>query len=180
MKTIVLIFSLAIVSAFTSPQGDPNELVWSTWRRLNWDDFVKRTGPEELYKAFTYSGIRYDVTGIEGKAKFTCTPYFLKSKSWVNVAHQEAQLLIHEQGHFDITAIYAFHMASAFKPLEVEIREFKEKNLQERAIVIFDSIYSIMEQRQSDYDLATNHGINVKVQLEWNRQIAQEIDSLMQ
>ena len=98
----------------------------------------------------------------------------------MNVAHQEAQLLIHEQGHFYITAIYAFHMASAFKPLEVEIREFKEKNLQERSTVIFDSIYSIMEQRQTDYDMATNHGINVEAQLEWNRQIAQEIDSLMQ
>ncbi len=180
MKTLLLFISITLCSVLGTVQDDPNELVWSTWRRLQWDDFVKRAGPEELYKAYTYSGIRYEVTGENGRAKFVCTPYFRKDKSWVNVEHQELQLLIHEQGHFDITAIYALQMAKAFRPLEVEIADFQSKNYIARSQVIFDSIYTVMEARQSAYDSLTQHGVDKQAQLEWNRQIAKEIDDLME
>jgi hypothetical protein len=37
-----------------------------------------------------------------------------------------------------------------------------------------------MEARQSAYDSLTQHGVDKQAQLEWNRQIAKEIDELME
>ena len=162
-----------------APQNDQDELIWSPWQRLSWKNFTKRTGPEELYKAFTYSGIRYTIEGKDGLAQVNCIPYFLASESWVHTEHMTPELLVHEQGHFDITAVYAMRMQSVMSEIEVPIAEFKEKNYQDRAQVIFDSVYTAMESRQRMYDEDTHHGIDKPKQMEWNRALGFEIDSLM-
>ncbi|MGB1032292.1 MAG: DUF922 domain-containing protein, partial [Flavobacteriales bacterium] len=179
MKTISFIFCLGISLLSFAPSNDGDELVWSPWQRLSWDDFNKRVGPKQLYKAFTYSGIKFSIEGADGKAKATCTPYFLKSESWVHSEHMKPELLVHEQGHFDITAVYGMKMQTEMNRFEVPISEFKEKNYMDKAQHVFDSIYVAMETRQGEYDNETNHGIAAENQAQWNRRLSFEIDSLL-
>ena len=179
MKRIGFIFCLGIVLLSFAPLNDGDELVWSPWQRLSWEDFNQRAGPKQLYKAFTFSGIKFSIEGLGGKAKATCTPYFLKSKSWVHAEHMRPELLVHEQGHFDITAVYGMKMQTEMKRFEVEIAEFEERNYMDRAQHVFDSIHEALEIRQGIYDSETNHGIALENQAQWNRRLSFEIDSLL-
>lgn len=180
MKALFVSVATALIFlCFTTPPNPEEELVWSPWRRLSWEDFTKRTGPKQLYKAFTYSGIRYTIEVKDGKADIKCIPYFLSSESWVHSEHMTPELLVHEQGHFDITALYAMRMQSEMNRFQVEIAAFKENNYQDSIEVMFNSIYDEMEARQKAYDQATNHGLEKELQLEWNRKVSFDIDSLM-
>jgi|ADGO01.1.fsa_nt_gi hypothetical protein len=83
-----------------------NSLIdWSASRKLTWDDFKGPVDPESKNAALTTSSINiefgYDGTGLEYSIK--CT--FNKERSWVRI--RNAEVLAHEQGHFDLAEIHA-------------------------------------------------------------------------
>ena len=79
-------------------------------------------------------------------------------------------ILAHEQGHFDITEIFARRLNEALQNYQFNKRTFKKDIGQ-----IYQAIVSEKEEYQRTYDAETDHSRNRKVQYDW----LEKIDSLL-
>jgi hypothetical protein len=163
--TMITLFLLLFLSG-SQPLTD--EIVWQPGVELTWNDFTRRTGVPELYKAFSHTGIRYEVTAPDGEVDISIIPFFSSAKSWVHVDFMNDNLLKHERGHFYITVIYAQLMEDALKEFEVDADMFMEGNLQVQVQEIFQAFYSEMDLAQGRYDKETEHGTNEEIQYKWD------------
>lgn len=172
MKRPILILILCL-SFFSFDKGDMIE--WDVNRPLTWDDFTKRAGADEIYRAFTYSGINFEVKGAVRDVKIIVTPYFDSERSWVHPNHMTGLLLKHEQGHFDLTALAAAEMDEKMEPYRTTLADFVEQETMGRVQRIYDSLYDALSALQLRYDAETVHGTDVDEQARWNDYISEEL-----
>lgn len=159
---------LAFVFSLTPEQRD-DEITWSADHRLSWENFRTRTGPEELYKAFTFTGLRYTIDSPDQKQiVIHVESYFVPSKSWVHKEHKVGLLLEHERGHFDQAEIYARRLKEALIPYETSVDSFIENRFIQKVETTFDRVYEELREAQKKYDQETNHSLNRTAQEEWN------------
>ncbi|MEJ7736633.1 MAG: DUF922 domain-containing protein [Chitinophagaceae bacterium] len=94
-----------------------------------------------------------------------------KKYNWVVKSKMVAELLQHEQGHYDITAILARAFYVALKKLYApSVDELKEKvrNLEQEFQKAWDHV------QENRYDGQTKHGANKSLQKTWNQKISAE------
>ena len=65
-----------VVSSFAQ------QIVWSE-TKLTWEDFTKRVGKKEFYKAFTNSGISFMLDEKNDSITIEVVAYFNPEESWV-------------------------------------------------------------------------------------------------
>jgi hypothetical protein len=141
---------------------------WAGDKRLIWDDFLcePKSGTDAVASTSTSLGIAYQLTNGELTYHITC--YFNKEKSWGLL--KTDYILAHEQGHFDITEIFARRLNEALQNYQFNKRTFKKDIGQ-----IYQGIVSEKEEYQKTYDAETDHSRNRKVQYDW----LEKIDSLL-
>jgi hypothetical protein len=97
------------------------------------------------------------------------------SESWVVVSEKTEQLLIHEQGHFDIAGL-------CYRDLVAEARGLRERS-RNRLVREVRRVMSEHDQRadslSEEYDVDTEHGGNQTNQQAWLEQIAASSESGM-
>ena len=151
--------------------ADSDKIAWSFHRPLTLADF--RARPDDLSRAaaVTYSGIdvKYSVQSQYGQTKVlvTMTPFFDKTHSWCRSgASYTLKTLMHEQQHFDITAIKACELANAMRS-----HAFTPENY----VKELEQLYKIKEKELRDqqelYDSETHHGQLPVIQQKWESQI---------
>ncbi|HEU0064026.1 MAG TPA: DUF922 domain-containing protein [Flavisolibacter sp.] len=144
------------------------EIPWISERRLTWDDYlcepVRNT--DAVASTSTSLGISYQV--IDSKLNYHITCGFSKIKSWGLV--RTNYILAHEQGHFDITEIFARKLYQALHNYNFNRRTFK-KDINS----IYQEIVRQKEDYQEIYDGETDHSRNRKLQNEW----LDKIDNLL-
>lgn len=172
MKHPFLVLFLCL-SFFSFDQGDMIE--WDENRPLTWEDFTKRAGADEIYRAFTYSGINFEVKGAVRDVKIIVTPYFDSEKSWVNPNYMTSLLLKHEQGHFDLTALVAAKMDEEMEPYRTTLAGFVKEETMIHVELIYDSLYNALNALQLRYDAETEYGTDVDEQARWNDYISKEL-----
>src|SRR5690349_706212 len=99
----VVISEKTVVAA---PATETEDFIsWSGDRLLTWEDFKcePKTGTDAVASTSTSLGIAYQL--VDGKLTYDVTCNFSKVKSWGSM--KTDYILAHEQGHFDITEIYA-------------------------------------------------------------------------
>jgi hypothetical protein len=150
-----------------------DEITWSDTRPLTWDDFTGTPDPDSPRDAVTTSGVvgtfKCDTTGFS----FDVKAVFSKSQSWVEAGKQTAALLAHEQGHFDISEVFA-------RKARKELSELKDpcKDNGDRAQAILDRIAKEENAEQDKYDKATDHGTDPKKQQQWQDKIKKDLEKL--
>ena len=77
---------------------------------------------------------------------------------------------MHEQGHFDITEIYARKLDNALREYNFNPKRFKT-DLDE----IYKDIMEEKEELQNQYDLETDYSRNKEKQTEWLKKIQKEL-----
>jgi len=87
---------------------------------------------------------------------------------WAVTSHQNANLLRHEQGHYDIAAIAAREFYNRLMGLSAANADA----LQPRASALFQQFNQVANEVDDRYDTLTNHSINVDVQHTWDQSIA--------
>jgi predicted secreted Zn-dependent protease len=112
----------------------------------------------------TSLGIAYQLTNGELTYHITC--YFNKEKSWGLM--KTDYILAHEQGHFDITEIFARRLHEALQNYQFNKRSFKKDISQ-----IYQGIVKEKEDFQKTYDGETDHSRNRKMQYDWLEKIEQ-------
>lgn len=144
--------------------AERNEFIPWSEHKLSWEDFMcePKTGTDAVASTSTSLGIAYQVQG--GKLTYDITCNFSKTKSWGLL--KTDYILAHEQGHFDITEIFARKLNEALQNYEFNKKTFK-KDISE----IYQDIVSQKEEFQKNYDGETDHSRDRKVQYEWLEKI---------
>ncbi len=158
--------SIVFLLPLCLPAQDPGEelIEWSGSRRLTWSDY--KASPDRNSDAAasttTYLMVSYNISSND--FSFRIESKFSKTRSWG--LHKTPYILAHEQGHFDISEIFA-------RMLNKNLKEytFNKRTYQQDLKKIYQDILDEKETMQNRYDRETNHSINKEKQEEWLKQI---------
>ena len=146
--------------------NDANLIPYSKQRPLLRTDFQGRVDDLSHAAAVTLSGISFKYSwerlGGKTKVKIKLLPYFNKNLSWWRAKTNTPEILLHEQLHFDITAIYACQLKT-----KIEQAVLKADELEQQISGIVNDIEQERSAMQQQYDGETQHGINKAKQAEW-------------
>jgi hypothetical protein len=156
---------VSIVSRDSTFRTSSEDMIpWQGDKRLAWDDFLcePKVGTDAVASTSTSLGIAYQLT--DGTLKYHITCYFNKEKSWGLM--KTDYILAHEQGHFDITEIFARRLNEALQNYQFSKRTYKKDISQ-----IYQAIVSQKEEYQKMYDSETDHSRNRRTQYDWLEKI---------
>jgi hypothetical protein len=161
-KLFHFLFLLLVASPIIGIAQDKNEelIDWSASRRLDWNDYKgpPKSNSDAAAATTSYLGIEYNFSNDKVTYKIACR--FSKNKSWV--LHKTDHILGHEQGHFDITEIFA-------RKLNKETGEYKfnKRTYQKDLQKIYNDIVDEKEKLQNQYDHETDYSRNAEKQAAW-------------
>ncbi|QEC69761.1 hypothetical protein FRZ67_21575 [Panacibacter ginsenosidivorans] len=151
------------------------EIEWSKNRKLTWDDF--KGTPKVLTNintaAQTYCGFAYrsSTSSMISSARSFTKATFDCRLSWVKPEEKgRADLLEHEQGHFDLSEIYRRLLSKRLS--QEKINSFNSSAATDR---IYKDVSSSYLTRQEAYERETNYGLDRQKQLEWEKEISVEL-----
>jgi hypothetical protein len=149
---------------------------WQPGNRLTWGDFAAAPPDDARHDAETATGIT--------QSRWTCDrgwlavvgarAYFNRTASFVLADKADDELLQHEQGHFDLTELYA-------RQLRERIRAIRCANLEPAAmqaavdVAVRDVDLGFMAESER-YDRETEHGRDRASQQEWNQHLRERLD----
>ena len=158
--------------AFYSAKNKTDDFIdWRAGRKLEWNDYKSKPDPtsDAAASTTTYLGIEYHFSNNQFTYSITCR--FSKNRSWG--LYQTDYILSHEQGHFDITEIFA-------RTLNKMMTEYKfnTNTYQDDLRKIYDDIQDEKEKIQNQYDDETDYSRKKEKQAEWLKQIEEMLTSL--
>ncbi|HYM95347.1 MAG TPA: DUF922 domain-containing protein [Chitinophagaceae bacterium] len=152
---------------------DPGEelLSWNNHNKLVWNDYKGSIDPssDAAASTATYLGINYNISNSSVSYKISC--WFSKNKSWGR--YKSEYILSHEQGHFDITEIFARKLNKMMSDYT-----FNRNTYQQDLKKIYRDILNEKEKIQNQYDKQTDFSRNKEKQEEWLKKIADMLDDL--
>ena len=163
----LIVIGFFVLPLLCKAQGD-EFIEWSPIKRLTWGDYLAKPSTSSDAAAITSTalGLEYHVRNNALTYKITCK--FSKTRSWGK--YKTDYILEHEQGHFDITEIYARKLDNALREYDFNPKKFKTD---------LDEIYKqIMEEKealQNQYDTETDFSRNKEKQADWLRRIEREL-----
>lgn len=173
-KAFMIAF-MAVISTYG--QSTQRAFTWEQYPALAWPDFKARaprsTGEPS---AMTDTGFRVQLECREGALDIRIAAEFYTSSSWVKAARKSAELLRHEQGHFDITELYARRMRKAIREAKIGCED--DRVAEAAGKTIFDQFDREWEKEQKRYDAETKDGIDLGKQKESSAWIAKELEEL--
>jgi hypothetical protein len=160
-----------------SLSGQSKNLTWAVHPELNWDDFQgmpSRAGNEP--SAVTDTGFRMQLMCRAGMLDIEIAAEFSPGTSWVRANRKFDRLLKHEQGHFDITELYARKMRRAIREAHIKCEDDRKAEAGgKRAIAALDAAWG---RAQKAYDAETDDGLDEEVQDAESERIAKELAEL--
>lgn len=152
---------------FLSVNSYAQKIEWNENRKLTIEDFKGKVPANQGERAATTAtGIKYSYSQDNKKIEVLTYAYFDAQKSWIDKSKYTAQLLNHEQRHFDISEIYHRKLKKA---INQELK--KSKNPQNIIAKRFKEIYGQSVNLQSLYDRETDYGRNIEKQKEYDAKI---------
>jgi hypothetical protein len=150
-------------------------VVWNERSKLTWDDFKGEVNQSSERNAETYTGIsmNWECTP-KREFKFHIRAHVDQTRSWVKPDKKTDKLLEHEQGHFDITELFARKLREELKKIKCD--QDLEKS-EQQINQIYNRIVREENAEQEKYDTETNHGTNEAKQREWNQKIKSQLRS---
>jgi DNA-dependent RNA polymerase auxiliary subunit epsilon len=173
VRTLYLLAFLIIFSGSATAQS---------YRILSPDDFRGVPQRDGLSVAATacYIDLKYDVHARNNiyQLKFHVELIVDEERSWidherVNTPGMLAEILKHEQGHYNINYIEQQELLR-----ELESRQYTD-NYKEEVSAIFDRIHAKYDQLNKDYDDDTENSRNRKQQASWDRYFQRRLGSVL-
>jgi hypothetical protein len=174
----LLAILLAAVPGFCAARGAPpvaaaqistDTLHWRPGYKLRWSDFQGTPEPLSSATAVTFSGLVPQVRYLsDSVVEVTIIAVFYRKESWEKSLFRSPEALSHEQGHFNITEVFARRATAAFRQYK-----YNRKTVQEDLNGIFDTFVREKNETQQRYDDETSCHRNEGKQREWDRRIAE-------
>ena len=143
-------------------------------RRLEGDarrDFLEWCVDRDDRIAITVSNIDYSLGYNKTSFSVKVKCVFVKRKSWTTTA--DSAVLVHEQGHFDISEMYARKLRKVFKEYK-----FNPQTVQADLKAILSKLNSDRRLYNELYDIETDASRNPTMQAQWNKRLADELNAL--
>ncbi len=171
-------FLIAIAAAQAGyGQSHPPALKWGQHPALSWTDFKGRarrdTGEPS---AVTDTGFRAQFECRNGALEIRVEAEFYPNSSWVIARRKSAELLRHEQGHFDLTEVYARKMKKAIGEAKIGCED--DRRAEAAGKRIFDRLDQEWEEAEKQYDGETRDGTDLVKQRLASERIAKELEDL--
>ena len=167
------IWLISFISPLCVISQDANEelIDWSSGKRLVWNDYKAKPDPtsDAAASTATYLGIEYNISNSGVTYKISCR--FSKNKSWG--AAKTDYILSHEQGHFDITEIFARKLNKVMSEYK-----FNKSTYQNDLQKIYQDILDEKEVFQNQYDNETDYSRIKDKQAEWLKKISKMLEDL--
>lgn len=149
---------------------------WSASRRLTIADFQGRPGPSDRLAALTSAEIKAGAACRDFVFSGTVEATFDPATSWFRTPKTaSADLLRHEQMHFDITEVYARILRQKLVVFQGRANCSK---LQPAFNNLTKPVYTEWSREQNRYDQETNHGLNLVRQAYWEKQTQTKLAQL--
>ena len=126
--------------------------------------------------AVTVSSLSYTTLQTNpAQSTVNITARFHPEESWTRYPQlkDEKEALKHEEGHLDITEIYARRI----RQMVTQMR-FKSKTFKDQLRTLFQEMAQKHSDEQIRYDRETDHSINKEEQAKWNAWIQKELKDL--
>ena len=150
-------------------------IAWSSDYKLRWSDFKGKPGASPFMAQsnclFHYSATSEVQNGLLllRMNLFAC---FEKNNSWKKKDSETAELLAHEQLHFDICQLNIQQLKKKIAALELS-----PFNFDDQIRLLFMEAWENYNRQQEAYDSETQHGIVVEKQEAWRRKIEAELSN---
>ena len=149
------------------------EFQWADHSTLSWSDFqgaVNAVTDESA--AATHCGIGFRTGRLTPDSKPGIIVYntFYVNKSWVRADARIPEILVHEQGHFDLCEIYTRKLRQRMQGVDMNSADLRSVLEQ-----IYFDVKSEYENRQQAYEDETTHGTNFAQQSRWRDNISKEL-----
>lgn len=174
-KHITALFGIVVLFGF-STQNEKTTLSdyipWSANYKLRWEDF--QGSPDTVkfkgFKAVTWTQLKSKANLLEDRIEYEISCNFIRNESWH--IHSSLDLLIHEQGHFDIAEVYA-------RKLRKALSQHISKSITETNRFI-DSTFKYYGKAKNEltdvYEKETDYSRNKKGQEKWNLKIKKMLE----
>ena len=171
------VFVIAFFAAMSAHGQSPRGFTWEQHPALNWSDFKGRA-PRTMGEpsAMTDTGFRVQLECRDGALDIRVAAEFYLSSSWVKTARKSAELLRHEQGHFDITELYARKMRKAIREAKIGCED--DRTAEAAGKKLFEQLDREWEKEEKRYDAETKDGIDLVKQKESSGRTATELEEL--
>lgn len=159
--------------------GGPASLVVSGWpRALTWDDFRELESRPADAEGDENAQIHSDVNqpervsvaregGQRRVSSLTVTISIIRADTWVVRSAKTAELLSHEQGHYDITGLTGRDMGNEI----LAARAGTLEDLQRQITDIIERTRQRAQELNARYDTETGGGRNRDAQRRWDERI---------
>jgi hypothetical protein len=169
MRFLILIILLASWCVCYSQTDHMAE--WG--KPISYDDFQAK--PDNADTAAAWISVTIELGYVpdkQGILKFQSRALMDKSQSWIKLQHRRNNVLVHEQGHFDLAHIIA-------KKLETNLKdEGYTKDQVPRIEQVYDQFLQLLNDLETQYDRQTKGGLNREQQEKWNEQIQKDLKSI--
>ena len=145
-------------------------LHWRKDYKLTWADFKGKPDSTSRNLAISSTGIAYSFRYSNTAFSYSAIAFLDRNKSWKKQL-AGIHILKHEQGHFDITEIFARKLYTAIGNLQPSKKTI-EKNVSRLA----ETIIRQKNDFQKKYDTETNFGMNKEAQAKWETMIEKELE----
>jgi hypothetical protein len=157
---------------FTSFSSSEKHILWSQARKLEWKDFKGKVPSRTQMAAES----NLQISAEQEKSTtdsfiVTVRAEFIKSNSWVRI--KDGAILAHEQGHFDITEIFARKLRKEFKETS-----FTSRNFNSTFSKLYSKTWNDYRAMEKQYDKETDHSRKYEKQEEWFVKISTELKML--
>jgi predicted secreted Zn-dependent protease len=152
-----------------SAQDEPGEYLEWTSRKLSWNDYKAKAPEQTDAAAITSTAIAFEYHVRSNKLSYNISCRFSRTRSWGK--YRTEYILGHEQGHFDITELYARKLSKELSEYEFNPRSYR-KDLNK----IYESVMREKEDLQNQYDEETDYSRKKGRQNEWLARIADMLD----
>jgi len=171
-------------------QPGPDSVDWSADRPLVWSDFRGPVDPQAAPRtaAETASSLEFGYSLQVERAGNDCVfeiaevrtrATFEPRASWVRQGQRSAEVLEHEQGHFDLTQVHRLMLERDARALVGDERRCSdddsmaeiETKADELVAPMRDRIWQNLQSVQAQYDAETQHGLLREAQQEWSARI---------
>ena len=166
ISRLILLLCASFLCAHAKAQ---DTLHWSSKDTLTWDDFKGKPNLSSSHLAISSTGISYSLHYADSSCIFKVAAFFNKSNSWRKPS-ADLKVLKHEQGHFNITEIFARKLEAALQQLKPDRDTIKKTIDQLAANIINDK-----NEYQKKYDLETGFGTNNLMQQKWEQVIQAQL-----
>jgi hypothetical protein len=166
---------LQATSTDTLPVPRLNEYLWNKHQNIEWELFRGKKRDRKTYGIYTlgamaHSDIYYFLPDTNHITSVFVYALFNTDSSWAKYSAKSNEALIHEQGHFNITEIYARKFRKALSE-----KLFDRKNCRKEIEALYDTIDAKRNKAQNDYDIETTHHTNTAYQKTWDTMIADQL-----